>query len=62
MVMRQCLNCGTKNYSSKTFEEFWQCCKCGADINRNQEQSVYGGDKHDPVRGMWHQDTLHSTV
>jgi ribosomal protein L37AE/L43A len=62
MVIRQCPNCGIKNYSSKTFEEYWQCCKCGADISKSKEQSIYGGDKYDPMRGMRYQDTLRSTI
>jgi len=44
MIMRKCLNCGTKNYSADTVSEYWRCCKCGCKIPKSEE-TITGGKK-----------------
>ena len=36
MTMRKCPNCGARNYSHESDED-WKCCKCGAVITKSQE-------------------------
>ncbi len=60
MVMRKCLNCGTKNYSADTVSEYWICCKCGSKIPKSEEKPITGGNKDESVRYNCKDDNINN--
>lgn len=63
MVTRKCLKCGEVNYSADTFEEFWNCCKCGSQIPKSQEKPIpKEGERDDQVRRVRSKNTLSATI
>jgi PHP family Zn ribbon phosphoesterase len=62
MVMRQCLICDTKNYSSDTVSEFWNCCKCGSLIPKSQEKTNLNKGEINGLCGVRNQNTLSAEI
>ena len=64
MVMRKCLNCGTKNYSADTVSEYWRCCECGCKIPKTggKKDEILGYNcKDDNINNFSSRNFLHNT-